>query len=409
MFQSINAVTLVTHDMKASCDFYSKLGLYITYGGANSPFTTFSANQSPVRPDNNILHINLYLSKTYKPPIDGKWNEWGRCILYVKDVDALYLSLTQQDVATEDEPKDAVWGERFFHALDPNGHQLSFATPIYNHPRWHRKDKSSSSPKRQKKESIPRTHLVRKLLKGIETGDPESASVVNEDKYIQHNPQTKEGSEGLAALFARISKTNPRVNVVRAFDDGDYVFGHTEYFFSTARVGFEVFRFDVATNQAVEHWDNIQPRQGKGRSMVEGPTEATDLHLTETNRQFIKDFTEQVMINQKFDDDLMGKFVSKDLIQHSPHITTNGLEAMKDFYGTSRHIYKILHRVLSCGNFCLSVCEGYQHKQEDAGGDGIHTSFYDLYRIDNGRIAEHWDTVEHVPPKSEWKNQNGKF
>ncbi len=39
------------------------------------------------------------------------------------------------------------------------------------------------------------------LLKGIETGDPASVAVVNEAKYIQHNPQTHEGSEGLAVLF----------------------------------------------------------------------------------------------------------------------------------------------------------------------------------------------------------------
>lgn len=93
------------------------------------------------------------------------------------------------------------------------------------------------------------------LLKGIETGDPESVKVVSEDRYIQHNPQTHEGGEGLAALFKRLSKTNPRVNVVRIFEDGNYVFGHTEYDFATRRIGFEVFRFE--DDLAVEHWDNV--------------------------------------------------------------------------------------------------------------------------------------------------------
>lgn len=76
------------------------------------------------------------------------------------------------------------------------------------------------------------------LLKDIETGDAKAAEVVNSEKYIQHNPQTKEGGEGLASLFKRLSKTSPRVNVVRIFENGDYVFGHTEYEFSTSRVGF---------------------------------------------------------------------------------------------------------------------------------------------------------------------------
>ena len=94
------------------------------------------------------------------------------------------------------------------------------------------------------------------LLKGIETGDAAVTKVVNEDKYIQHNPQTHEGSEGLEALFKRLSKTSPRVNVVRVFEDGDYVFAHTEYDFASSNIGFEIFRFE--DDRAVEHWDNIQ-------------------------------------------------------------------------------------------------------------------------------------------------------
>ena len=122
------------------------------------------------------------------------------------------------------------------------------------------------------------------MLKGIETGDPASVAEVNEEKYIQYDPQTQEGSEGLAALFKRLSMTNPRVNLVRVFADGDYVFAHTEYDFATRRIGFEVFRFE--DDLAVEHWDNIQQRRGPnptGRTMVDGPTEATDLDLTESN------------------------------------------------------------------------------------------------------------------------------
>ncbi|MFT4975744.1 MAG: putative SnoaL-like aldol condensation-catalyzing enzyme [Myxococcota bacterium] len=67
----------------------------------------------------------------------------------------------------------------------------------------------------------------------------------------------------MAALFARLSKTSPRVNIVRAFADGDFVFGHTEYDFATRRIGFEVFRFEG--DMTVEHWDNIQPSRAQSR------------------------------------------------------------------------------------------------------------------------------------------------
>lgn len=250
-----------------------------------------------------------------------------------------------------------------------------------------------------------RKNLIRKLLKGIETGDPASVAVVNEAKYIQHNPQTHEGSEGLAALFARLSKTNPHVNVVRAFADGDFVFAHTEYDFSTRRIGFEVFRFEA--DQAVEHWDNIQPRRGpnqSGRSMVDGPTDPTDLHRTDENRRLVRSLVEDVLIGRRLD--LLPRYVDAEhLAQHNPNLTDGiaawrlALEATHD--GAPVIHYQHVHRILAEGSFVLSVCEGALA--------GVHSAFYDLFRLADAKVVEHWDTIEAVAPRSEWKNKNGKF
>jgi predicted SnoaL-like aldol condensation-catalyzing enzyme len=146
--------------------------------------------------------------------------------------------------------------------------------------------------------TMKRTDQIRALLEAIETGDPEPIAVVDTERYIQHNPQTQEGSEGLAELFLRLSKTNPRINIVRAFQDGDFVFAHTEYDFSKRRIGFEVFRYQ--DERVVEHWDNIQSRHGpnaSGHSMVDGPSEATDLALTESNRELVRAFVQTVLID----------------------------------------------------------------------------------------------------------------
>lgn len=238
------------------------------------------------------------------------------------------------------------------------------------------------------------------LLKGIETGDPASVVVVNEAKYIQHNPQTQEGSEGLAVLFKRLSQMNPRVNIVRIFSDGDYVFGHTEYDFSTRRIGFEVFRFEG--DQAVEHWDNIQPRLGpnpSGHSMVDGPTEAEDLERTEDNRATARAFVEEVLIGRQHD--RLERFIADaPFIEHNPAMV-DGLAALRATLEGPEITYRKLHRVLADGNFVLCVSEGER--------GSVHTSFYDLFRLADGKIAEHWDTTEKVPPASEWKNDNGKF
>lgn len=246
-----------------------------------------------------------------------------------------------------------------------------------------------------------RKDQIRALLKSIETGDPGPVAVVNEAEYIQHNPQTEEGSEGLADLFARLAKTGPKVNAVRAFEDGDYVFAHMEYDFSSRKICFEVFRF--RDGQAVEHWDNIQERLGpnpSGHSMVDGPTEATDRPLTEDNRTRVRSFVEDVLIAGDLGQ--LGAFVAPDYVEHNPHLA-DGLPALQTALSAPdrRVDYQHLHRVLAEGNFVLSVTEG-----ELA---GVHSAFYDLFRLDGGQIVEHWDTTEKVAPISEWKNDNGKF
>lgn len=248
-----------------------------------------------------------------------------------------------------------------------------------------------------------KTDRIRALLKSIETGDPEPIAVVNQDRYIQHNPQTHEGSEGLEALFKRLSLSHPKVNVIRAFEDGDFVFGHTEYDFSGRRIGFEVFRFDG--DRVVEHWDNIQPRQGpnaSGRSMVDGPVDACDPERTEENRALVRSFVDTILIGRQlalFD----GFFQRGKLAQHDAQLGdgANTLRQSLDPEGPRVKRNDRCHRVLACGSFVLAVCEGYQ--------GALHRSFYDMFRVESGVIAEHWNTVETVPPRHTWKNDNGKF
>jgi predicted SnoaL-like aldol condensation-catalyzing enzyme len=250
-----------------------------------------------------------------------------------------------------------------------------------------------------------RIDRIRTLLKGIESGDPKTVEVVSPVQYIQHNPQTHTGREGLAALFARISKTSPRVNIVRGFADGDFVFGHTEYDFDTRRIGFEVFRFEG--DFTVEHWDNIQPRLGpnaSSHSMVDGPTEATDLERTEANREFVRAFVERVFIARE--KDAVESFVSTDQYTEHHPMGVDGIASLKSRLentasGSEAAIYNRLHRVLAQGNFVLAVCEGTRV--------GVHTAFYDLYRVEADKIVEHWDTIEAVAPPEEWKHDNGKF
>ncbi len=253
--------------------------------------------------------------------------------------------------------------------------------------------------------TVSRKNQIRDLLNSIETGEPEPIAVVNEARYVQHNPQTHEGSEGLAQLFKRLSKTQPRVNMVRSFEDQEFVFAHMEYDFASSKICFEVFRFE--DGRAVEHWDNIQERQGpnqSGRSMVDGPTKSTDIELTESNRSLVREFVETVLIARQFE--RLVDFIDESAYaEHNPRLA-DGLPALRSALeartnGQQQIDYQHLHRVLAEGNFVLCASEG------EFGG--THTAFYDLFRVENGKLVEHWDTTEKIAPRSEWKNNNGKF
>lgn len=86
---------------------------------------------------------------------------------------------------------------------------------------------------------------------------------------------------------------------------------------------------------------------------------------------------------------------------HNPRIG-DGLPARRSaLSGDSAIRYDGNHRLLAEGSFVFSVSEGSL--------EGVHSSFYDLFHVADGELVEHWDTTEAVPPRSEWKNDNGKF
>ena len=252
---------------------------------------------------------------------------------------------------------------------------------------------------------MTRKQQVVALLKSIETGDSGPVAVINPDKYIQHNLGAADGLAGFGALLQALPPRSARVNTVRVFEDGDDVFAHTDYNFFGPKIGFDIFRFE--NGRIVEHWDNLQETTGpnpNGQTMTGGPTEAHDVTKTEANKALVRAFVDDVLVHGRVDR-LAGYFDGDRYVQHNPHIGDNlsglaaALEAMAAKGITMK--YDRIHKVLGEGNFVLVVSEG--------SFAGAPTSFYDLFRVENGKIAEHWDTIEVIPDRSAWKNDNGKF
>jgi catechol 2,3-dioxygenase-like lactoylglutathione lyase family enzyme len=116
--ESISAVTLLTADMAEAVSFYEALGFHLLYGGQDAPFTCFRVGAG---------YLNLQLDAAHSPRTAAIW---GRVVLWVADVDAMYRRALAAGFEPETSPTDAPWGERYFHIHDPDGHELSFARPL---------------------------------------------------------------------------------------------------------------------------------------------------------------------------------------------------------------------------------------------------------------------------------------
>jgi catechol 2,3-dioxygenase-like lactoylglutathione lyase family enzyme len=116
MIERISAVTLATKDMAKGVQFYTALGFDLRHGGEGASFTTFEVGDS---------YLNLALRPSYTSGPD-----WGRIIFYVSDVDALFERAITMGLGPSTRPRDAEWGERYFHISDPDGHEVSFARPL---------------------------------------------------------------------------------------------------------------------------------------------------------------------------------------------------------------------------------------------------------------------------------------
>ena len=251
-----------------------------------------------------------------------------------------------------------------------------------------------------------RKEQVVNLLKSIETGDPAPIASIHPKLYIQHNLSAGDGLAGLGELLAQLPAGSARVATRRVFEDGDFVFAHSEYDFFGPKIGFDIFRFE--DGKIVEHWDNFQETPGganpSGRTMIDGPVEAEDLGQTEVSKSIVRAFVDDVLVHGRMEK-LAGYFDGDNYAQHNPQIGDglSGLgKALQEMaqQGVSMQ-YERTHMVLGQGNFVLAVSEGRF--------GGKHVAFYDLFRISEGKIAEHWDTIEEIPARADWKNGNGKF
>jgi len=239
-------------------------------------------------------------------------------------------------------------------------------------------------------------------------GNPAAVDQYFAPDYIQHNPSFANGIEAQRQVIGFLSGNEGfKAEYIRVIADDDMVAIHGRYegFGPTAMIGFDVFR--VEDGLIAEHWDNLIPEAApnpSGHTQIDGATEITDLDKTEDNKSVVTDFITRSLINHE-DVDITQYISPVTYTQHNPMVA-DGLEGFGAFMGQLAEQgitmeYDTLHYVIGEGNFVLTMSEGSL-------GDAPQ-AFYDLFRLDDGLIVEHWDIITPMPGDDAPHNESGKF
>lgn len=243
------------------------------------------------------------------------------------------------------------------------------------------------------------------INKAVQNTDHKAIDLLVREDYIQHTPAIPDGRKGLQGLLSKIESGGipaPQIKNVRTFEDGEFVVLHHDVNWPNRKAMIEIFRFHEGL--AAEHWSGIMDHPEKtvnGHSMLDGFATITDKSKTTKNKDFAKSFVETILIKGQFDKIL--NYYHPDIVQHNPFIDNTvaglikGIEELQK-QGIAIQIEKI-HRVFGEGNFVLVFSEGKFA--------GKHTAFFDLFRVENDKIVEHWDVLQEVPEKI--AHQNGMF
>lgn len=247
------------------------------------------------------------------------------------------------------------------------------------------------------------------LINTFASGDTAKARELLAKDYIQHNLSYGTGADAFAGAVEYLASAPVKttVNNIRAFEDGDKVFLQTVYNFAGAgeQLAFDIFRFD-SEGKIAEHWDNLATKaeaNPSGHTQIDGVLEKKNVDKEET-RKLVEGFVGDVLRGEN-PDKLTSYFDGDKYIQHNISIADglSGLGAALEALAKQgiQMIYNKTHFVLSDGDFALAVSEGTF--------GGVLTVYYDLFRVENGKIAEHWDVMESIADEATWQNKNGKF
>jgi predicted SnoaL-like aldol condensation-catalyzing enzyme len=273
------------------------------------------------------------------------------------------------------------------------------------------KTKTTSEPSSKHNNEMTNREIVGTFLGAVAKQDVETIRQFANTDYIQHNPFIPTGLEPFIGLLPTLKEHGTHAENVRMFQDGNFVFMHNIWknakpFGADEMVAFDIIRVDE-NGKVAEHWDAMTvlvKETASGRTQTDGPTTVEDLDKTEANKALAVSLIEDVLMGKN--PNKIGEYISSEKYhQHNPEIKDGltGIVEAVEYLTSQNNMFKYtkIHKVLGEGNFVLTVSEGEWN-------GGKKHAFYDLFRMENGKIVEHWDVIQPVPTEG-LANDNGMF
>lgn len=238
--------------------------------------------------------------------------------------------------------------------------------------------------------------------------DEEKVKTYFREDYIQHNPHVPTGLDPVLGILPELKKMGTTYQNHRLLEDGEFIIMHNTYSNADMFGAKDVVTFDIwrmQDGQVAEHWDAIAPivtETASGRSQFDGPKTIEDIDKTKANKELIANFMADVFFG-KAPEKISTYISSEQYDQHNTMVKDglDGLNEALEYLASQNNMfeYNKVHRILGEGNFVLAQSEGRWNGKPQA--------FYDLFRIKNNQIVEHWDIIQEIP--EEMAHSNGMF
>jgi predicted SnoaL-like aldol condensation-catalyzing enzyme len=257
----------------------------------------------------------------------------------------------------------------------------------------------------------------------VEARDVEAAKQYIDKNYIEHNPIADTGLAGVLAYFSSLGEPLeisdriqlPLVTIVAERDLVALVFVDEQENPNVEGETYTTTRFDmyrVKDGMIIEHWAHGTLPSGMTQHKYV-PTEENPDHESSlanddpqlaANKRLVYDMWRTLLDAKQVEE--APRFLAKDYIQHNPMANT-GLEGfMTSFrrFAQSKPVQeKVAHfiDIITEGDWVILAT---LREYKDANGDPYTTAWFDMWVVEDGLLAEHWDTVrlsDATPPPPE--------